>query len=68
MSTMLSTQLLNRADRLAGNAIRNQPLSVLECRIFAQELLAFADIAEQMERSNVADIARQVAEMIDHAA
>jgi hypothetical protein len=68
MSTMLSTQLRNRADRLAGNAIRNQPLSVLECRVFAQELLAFADIAEQMEQGNVREIAQKVAEMIDHAA
>jgi len=48
---MLSDTLRNRADRLAGNALRNEPFSPQECSILAHELLAFADIAAQMENT-----------------
>jgi len=46
---MISDRLRARADRLAGNALRNEPFSPQECAALAQELLCWADIAESME-------------------
>ena len=48
---MISDRLRARADRLAGNALRNEPLSPQECAAFAQELLGFADQVAQMENT-----------------
>jgi hypothetical protein len=48
---MISDRLRARADRLAGNALRNEPLSPQECAALAQEFLAWADVAAQMENT-----------------
>ncbi len=48
---MISDRLRARADRFAGNALRNEPFSPQECAAFAQELLAFADQVQIMENT-----------------
>ena len=61
---MISDRLRARADRLAGNALRNEPLSPQECAAFAHELLAWADTVSLMENTWFAPEA--LSEMLDY--
>jgi len=51
---MISNRLRARADRLAGNALRNEPLSPQECAALAHELLAWAEQVALMENTRFA--------------
>ena len=63
---MISDKLRGQADRLAGFALHNKPLSPQACGILAQVLLGYADQAQIMENTWFAPEAlAELAEYLD---
>lgn len=61
---MISDRLRNNADRLAGHALRNEPLPPEACGVLAQVLLAYAEQVALMENTWFAPEA--MAELADY--
>jgi hypothetical protein len=51
---MISDRLRNNADRLAGHALRNEPLPPEACGVLAHVLLAYAEQVQIMENTRFA--------------